>query len=92
MADQNAVCILRLSDEPIIAKMPYFCVNFLSEWTTSLGIETPYGRHYVTQYLPYKVKMQYVQISNIVDTSIKHQISGQFTSMVKDPMNKCLIW
>ena len=31
--------------------------------------------HYET--LSHKVKMQYVQIENILDTSIKHQISGQ---------------
>ena len=35
--------------------------------------------------LPFKVKTQYVQIQNI-DTSIKHQIDGQFTSMLKDCM------
>ena len=33
--------------------------------------------------LPYKVKMQYVQISNIIDTSIKRTISGQPSPMVK---------
>ena len=33
--------------------------------------------------LPYKVKTQYVQVSNIADTSIKHPISGQSTPMVK---------
>ena len=37
----------------------------------------------VAALLPYKVKMQYVQISNIIDTSIKHQISNQSTPMIK---------
>ena len=39
--------------------------------------------------LLYKVKMQYVQVLNIVDTSIKHQISGQSTPMVKGCMHIC---
>ena len=34
--------------------------------------------------LPYKVKMQYVQISSKSDTSIKHPISGQSTPIVKE--------
>ncbi len=34
--------------------------------------------------LPHKVKTQYVQILNIVDTSIKHTMPGQSTSMLKD--------
>ncbi len=34
-------------------------------------------------HLLYKVTTQYVQIYNIVDTSIKHQISGQSTSTLK---------
>ncbi len=29
------------------------------------------------------VRTHYVQISNIIDTSIKRQISGQFTTVVK---------
>ena len=33
--------------------------------------------------MPHKVKMQYLQISNIVDISIKHQISRQLTYMLK---------
>ncbi len=37
--------------------------------------------------LPYKIKTQYVQISNIIDTSIKHPISGQSTPMVKGCMD-----
>ncbi len=36
--------------------------------------------------LPHQVKTQYLQISNIVDTSIKHQISGQSTTVVKGCM------
>ena len=38
-----------------------------------------------------EVRMQYVQIWNIVDTSIsiKHQISGQCTSMLKGYMYMC---
>ncbi len=32
--------------------------------------------------LPCKVKTQYVQMSNIIDASIKHPISGQSTPMV----------
>ena len=39
-----------------------------------------------------KVKMQYVQISNIKDTSIIHTISGQSTPMVKSCMDVHLIW
>ncbi len=41
--------------------------------------------------LPNKVKKQYVQLYNIVDTSIKHQISGHSTSMLKGCMRVCLI-
>ncbi len=37
--------------------------------------------------LLYKVKTQYVQISNILDTSIKHTISYQSTSMAKGCIN-----
>ena len=37
--------------------------------------------------LLYKVKTQYVQISNIVDTSIKHPISDQSTTVVKGYMD-----
>ncbi len=37
--------------------------------------------------LAYKVKTQYVQISNIIDTSSKRPISGQSTPMVKDCMD-----
>ncbi len=37
--------------------------------------------------MSYKVKTQYWQISNIIDTSIKHQISGQSTPMVKRCMD-----
>ncbi len=33
------------------------------------------GTHNIN--LPYKIKTQYVQISNIIDTSIKRPISGQ---------------
>ena len=36
--------------------------------------------------LLHKVKRQYVQIKNIVDTAIKHQISGQSTSIPKGCM------
>ena len=36
--------------------------------------------------------MQYVQISNIIDTSIRCLISGQSTAMVKGCMAICLIW
>ena len=32
--------------------------------------------------------MQYVQISNLIDTSIKHPISGQSAHMVKDCMDR----
>ena len=39
-------------------------------------------------------KMQYVEISNIIDTilPLKHPISGQSTPMVKDCMDIFLIW
>ena len=37
----------------------------------------------VSTSLLYKVKIQYVRLSNIVDTSIKHSISGQSTPMVE---------
>ena len=33
--------------------------------------------------LPHKVKTQYVQLSKIIDTSIKSPISGQSTPMLK---------
>ncbi len=42
-------------------------------------------------YLLYKVKMQYVQVSYIKDTSIKHAISGQSIPMLKGRMDICLI-
>ena len=42
--------------------------------------------------LPYELKTQYLQISNIIDTSIKRPISGQSTPMVKDCVGICLIW
>ena len=38
-------------------------------------------------FLPYQVKTQYVQISNMIDTSIKHPISGQSTPMGKGCMD-----
>ena len=41
--------------------------------------------------LLYKVRSQYVPISNIVDASIKHPISSQSTPMLKGCMNICLI-
>ena len=41
--------------------------------------------------LLYKVTTQYVQISNIIDTSIKHPISGQSTPMEKGCVDICLI-
>ncbi len=37
--------------------------------------------------LPYKVKKQYVQISNLIDTSIKRPILGQSTFMIKGCMD-----
>ncbi len=37
--------------------------------------------------LPHQVKTQYMQIINIVDTSIKHPISDYFTPMVKGYMD-----
>ena len=36
---------------------------------------------------PHKAKTQYLQLQNIVDTSIKHPIS-----VVKGSMYMCLIW
>ncbi len=39
-----------------------------------------------------QIKMQYVQISNIIDTSIIHPISSQSTLMVKGCLDICLIW
>ncbi len=41
--------------------------------------------------LPHEVKTQYLQIYNTVDTSIKSQISGEFTSMLKGCMCICLM-
>ncbi len=41
-------------------------------------------------HLQYNVKMQYVQISNIIDTSIKHPISITSTPMVKGCMD--IVW
>ena len=43
-------------------------------------------------YLLYKVKTQYVQNINVIDTSIKCPNSGQSTPMVKGCMNIHLIW
>ena len=48
--------------------------------------------HRTLAMLSYKVKTQYVQKSNITDTSMKHPISGQFTLVVKGCMVICLIW
>ena len=42
--------------------------------------------------MPHQIKMQYLQIYNIVDTSIQHPISGQSSSVVKGCMYICLIW
>ncbi len=42
-----------------------------------------YKRETIDTFLPYQVKTQYLQTKNIVDTSIKHQISGQATTVVK---------
>ena len=42
--------------------------------------------------LPSQVKTQYLQIQNIVDTSIKHPISSQSTTVVKDCMYIWLMW
>ncbi len=41
--------------------------------------------------LPHQVKTQYLQIENIVDTSIKYQISGKSTTVVKGCMYIWLI-
>ena len=46
-----------------------------------------YARLLSSLNLLYKVKMQYVQISNIIDTSIKRPISGQSTLLVKGCMD-----
>ena len=35
----------------------------------------------------YQVKTQYLQILNVIDTSIKHAISGQSTPMAKGWMD-----
>ena len=42
--------------------------------------------------LLHQVKMQYQHIQNIVDTSIKHQISGQSTPTVKGCFDICSMW
>ena len=47
---------------------------------------------YTYKVLLYKVKTQYVQISNIKDTSIKHQIFGQSAPVVNGCMDVGLIW
>ena len=39
-----------------------------------------------------QVKTHYLQIQNKVDTSIKHQISGQSPTVVKDCMYMRFIW
>ena len=41
--------------------------------------------------VPYKVIIQYVQISNIIDASIKCAISGKSTPILKGCMDICLI-
>ncbi len=53
-----------------------------------------YSRKHIKEdtYLPYKVKTQYVQLSNMVDTSIKHPILSQFTTTLNGCMEICLIW
>ncbi len=43
----------------------------------------------VTTGILYQVKMQYLQIQNIVDTSIKCQISDKSTTVVKGCMYIC---
>ncbi len=42
--------------------------------------------------LPSQAKTQYLQIWNIVDTSIKHPITGQSTTVVKGSMYIWFIW
>ncbi len=41
----------------------------------------------IEHYMPYKGKMQYVLISDIINTSIKHAISGQSIPMMKGRMD-----
>ncbi len=48
--------------------------------------------HFKMRGLSYIIKMQYVQISNITGTSIKHAISGQSTLVVKGCIDICLMW
>ncbi len=48
--------------------------------------------HAMRTCLPSQVKTQYLQVKNIVDTSIKHQISGQSTAVIKGSMYICLMW
>ncbi len=59
--------------------------------TCNVCIVIPHVRH-ATKALPYEVKMQYAQISNMIDTSIKFHMSGQSTPIVKGFMDICLIF
>ncbi len=59
-----------------LGEMSTTCDIIFSTWLRTCG-------KIIRYVLPYKVKTQYVQISNIVDTSIKHAISSQSTPMVK---------
>ena len=47
------------------------------------------GEEFAT--LPYKVKMQYVQVANMMILPFNIQFT-QFTSMINGCMDICLIW
>ena len=59
-------------------------VGVILVMSSMVRVPQVYSHH---THLPYKVKKQYVQILNIVDTSIKHQISGQSIPTVKGCMD-----
>ncbi len=52
----------------------------------SMGIKKTCYKVAVCMLLSYKVKTQYVQVSNIIDTFSKHPISGKSTPLVKGCM------
>ena len=55
----------------------------LAQRAIPVGVHTPPIEHY----MPYKGEMQYVLISDIIDTSIKRAISCQSIPMMKGRMD-----
>ena len=77
------------SQSPYISICIYFQLVFATDSVDFSGFKKLKTKQNPSVLFCYycKVKMQYVQISNVIDTSIKHQMSGQSTLMVKGCMD-----